>query len=106
MTEFEEFLTCFYHAQLKWKAIQTNQSPGEWNSDIQNGITALSNLSPFNYELEAHIIASKEYFTEITLTSILENVGTCLKTQAKGSNMNAFTMCLFNRLNIHHTQNK
>lgn len=98
MNEFENFSLDLYHAKLKWMSFQSGYIQPIWNDTTQNQINALSNLTPGNYDLEAHLIACQTYFGEkVSIEIILQQISTCLKGQ---QSKDSFTLCLFNRLNI------
>lgn len=96
MTEYEDFLVALYHAKLQREAIQSGYIPTPWDDLIQMKIDALSGFN--EYEIEAHALASKNYFRErVNYSEIIEVIRICCKDQG---NRSSFTMCLFNRLAI------
>ena len=73
MTEYEDFLVCLYHSKLEWGAIKSEYIPVPWDATIQRDIDALVGFSFF--EIEAHVLASKNYFKEqIDFKGIVEVV--------------------------------
>ncbi len=99
MTEYEDFLMSLYYAKLEWMAMQSGNIPIPWNSIIQRDIDALSGFS--FYEIEAHIIATKSHFNkQIDYPKILEIIRTCCIQQGEQRNANAFTMCVYNRIEL------
>ena len=100
MTEYEDFLVSLYHAKLKWMAIKSGDVPVPWNSVIQKDIDSLVGFNFF--EIEAHVLAVKNYFKEqVDYTGAIESVRTCCIQQGEQRNANAFTMCVYNRLKLY-----
>jgi len=99
MTDFEDFHVDLYHSKMKWMSIQSGYIQELWDDSFQNQINAFSNFTVGNFEIEAHIIASQSYFKEkVNHDMVLKQISICLKEQH--SNVNTFTMCLFNRLSL------
>ena len=99
MTEYEDFLVSLYHAKLKWMAIKSGDVSIPWDATNQRDIDALAGFSAF--EIEAHIIATKSYFKEqIDYTEVIENIRACCIQQGEQRNVNAFTMCVYNRIKL------
>ena len=90
-----------YYAKLKWGSIQLGYIPVVWNDTIQNQINAFSNFVSEDLKIEAHVIAAQSHFVnKFNLEIILKNISICLKEQSNNSNEQAFTMCLYNRLQL------
>lgn len=101
MTPYEDFLMELYYAKLKWGSIQLGYIPVVWNDTIQNQINAFSNFVSEDLKVEAHIIAAQSYFVnKFSLEIILKIISVCLKEQCNNSNEHAFTMCVYNRLQL------
>jgi hypothetical protein len=99
MTNYENFLLSVYHAKLKWMAVKSNDVPIPWDATIQRDIDALASFSAF--EIEAHVIAVKSYYKEeIDYPAIIEVVRLCCIQQGEQRNVNAFTMCVYNRVEL------
>ncbi len=99
MTDYEDFLMSLYYAKLQWMAIKSGDVPIPWDATIQRDIDALGGFTAF--EIEAHVIASKNYFTkQIDYPKILEIIRTCCIQQGEQKNKNAFTMCVYNRVKL------
>ena len=80
MTDFEEFHLDLYHAKLKLVNGDSGLSFGLWDELIQRNIDALSGLCHSVNQVEAHILAAKNYFREkISYPEIIEIVKVCCK---------------------------
>ncbi len=99
MTDYKDFLVCLYHSKLEWGAIKSEYVPVPWDATIQRDIDALGGFGFF--EIEAHVLASKNYFKEkIDFKGIIEVVRKCAIQQGEQRNRNAFTMCVFNKIQL------
>lgn len=99
MTNYEDFLISLYHAKLKWMAIKSGDVDIPWDTVIQRDIDALAGFSIF--EIEAHVIAVKSYFNEqMDYPAIVDVVRIGCIQQGEQRNANAFTMCIYNRVEL------
>lgn len=102
MNELETFHLDLYYAKLQLPTNGSGFSLGLWNEVTQKNIDALSHLCQAGIEVEAYIIAAKNYFREkISYPEIIEIIKACCKSQVDPSNKHAFTNAFFNRLKLH-----
>lgn len=103
MTEYENFLLSMYYAKLKLMAVKSGDLAIPWDDSAQRSIDALAGFAGF--EIEAHFIATKEYFKQLTYTEIIELLRMCCIQQGEERNVNTFTMCVYNRADLLIKQN-
>lgn len=84
LTEYENFLILLYHAKIKVIGIQSGNDTILWDATIQRNIEALARFK--EYEIEAHIIAIRNYFQEqIEYSEILNIIRISYTQQAEQS---------------------
>ncbi len=104
MTEYENYLLSLYYAKLKLMAVKSGDVAIPWDDSVQRSIDALAGFAGF--EIEAHVIATKEYFRQLTYQEIVEIIRMCCIQQEEQRNANAFTMCVYNRAELFFKQNE
>ena len=102
MNELEDFNLDLYYAKLLYTGENAGLNANFWDKETQKNIDVLSHLCPPGYEIEAYIIAAKNYFRDkISYSEIIEIIKVCCKSQVDPSNKHAFTNAFFNRLKLH-----
>jgi hypothetical protein len=95
MNQYEDFLFSLYYAKLEVPEIKSGNIPTPWNGAIKRSISTLSSKHE-DLEIEAHVIALKNYFKErIDYPQIISAIKQSLKQRDNQNNKHFFARSVF-----------